>query len=157
MKNFLLIGLFLIPTLALAQRNNGKGMIYLDENRRPVVRENIMIPAVNGFDVLKCDFHTHTVFSDGHVWPNVRNQEAWQEGLDALAITDHIEYTPHKEDVNVAHNRGYALLVESAKMSNILLVKGSEITRNTPPGHFNAIFTGDASGDTENRSGEQDR
>lgn len=157
MRNLLLIVLFLIPTLASAQRNNGKGMIYLDENRRPVVRENIMIPAVNGFDVLKCDFHTHTVFSDGHVWPNVRNQEAWQEGLDALAITDHIEYTPHKEDVNVAHNRGYALLVESAKMSNILLVKGSEITRNTPPGHFNAIFTGDASGYTEDRSGEQDR
>ena len=157
MKNFLLIGLFLIPTLASAQRNNGKGMLYLDENRRPVRRENIMIPAVNGFEVLKCDFHTHTVFSDGHVWPYVRNQEAWQEGLDALAITDHIEYTPHKEDVNVAHNRGYALLVESAKMSNILLVKGSEITRNTPPGHFNAIFTGDASGYTEDRSGEQDR
>ena len=157
MKNFLLIGLFLIPTLAYAQRNNGKGMLYLDENRRPVRRENIMIPAVNGFEVLKCDFHTHTVFSDGHVWPYVRNQEAWQEGLDALAITDHIEYTPHKEDVNVAHNRGYALLVESAKMSNILLVKGSEITRNTPPGHFNAIFTGDASGYTEDRSGEQDR
>lgn len=157
MRNLLLIVLFLIPALASAQRNNGKGMIYLDENRRPVLRENIMIPAVNGFEVLKCDFHTHTVFSDGHVWPNVRNQEAWQEGLDALAITDHIEYTPHKEDVNVAHNRGYALLVESAKMSNILLVKGSEITRNTPPGHFNAIFTGDASGYTEDRSGEQDR
>ena len=157
MRNFLLIGLFLVSTLAIAQRNNGKGMLYLDENRRPVYRENIMIPDVNGHTVLKCDFHTHTVFSDGHVWPNVRNQEAWQEGLDALAITDHIEYTPHKEDVKVAHNRGHELLEQSAKMSNILLVKGTEITRNTPPGHFNAIFIGDASGYTEDRSGEQDR
>jgi len=157
MRNFLLIGLFLIPTLASAQRNNGNGMLYLDENRRPVYRENMMIPDVNGYEVLKCDFHTHTVFSDGHVWPNVRNQEAWQEGLDALAITDHIEYTPHSEDVKVAHNRGHELLEESAKMSHILLVKGAEITRNTPPGHFNAIFTGDVSGYTADRSGEQDR
>ena len=157
MRNFLLIGLFLIPTLASAQRNNGNGMLYLDENRRPVYRENMMIPDVNGYEVLKCDFHTHTVFSDGHVWPNVRNQEAWQEGLDALAITDHIEYTPHSEDVKVAHNRGHELLEESAKMSHILLVKGAEITCNTPPGHFNAIFTGDVSGYTADRSGEQDR
>lgn len=157
MRNFLLIGLFLVSTLATAQRNNGKGMLYLDENRRPVYRENIMIPEVNGKVVLKCDFHTHTVFSDGHVWPNVRNQEAWQEGLDALAITDHIEYTPHKEDVKVAHNRGYELLKRDAARNNIILVKGTEITRNTPPGHFNAIFIGDASGYTEDRTGEQDR
>ncbi len=157
MRNFLLIGFFLISTLAFAQRNNGIGMLYLDENRKPVMRENITIPNVNGYAVLKCDFHTHTVFSDGHVWPNVRNQEAWQEGLDALAITDHIEYTPHNENVKVAHNRGHELLEESAKMSNILLVKGNEVTRNTPPGHFNAIFIGDASGYIEDRSGEQDR
>jgi len=157
MRNFLLIVLFLVSTLAIAQRNNGKGMLYLDENRRPAYREHIMIPEVNGYEVLKCDFHTHTVFSDGHVWPNVRNQEAWQEGLDALAITDHIEYTPHKEDVKVAHNRGHELLEESAKISNILLVKGNEVTRNTPPGHFNAIFIGDASGYIEDRSNEQDR
>lgn len=51
-EKFILIGLLVILTLASAQRNNGKGMIYLDENRRPVLRENIMIPAVNGFEVL---------------------------------------------------------------------------------------------------------
>ncbi|MBK5194480.1 MAG: histidinol-phosphatase [Proteiniphilum sp.] len=157
MRNFLLIGLFLVSTLAIAQRNNGKGMLYLDENRRPIYRENIMIPEVNGYEVLKCDFHTHTVFSDGHVWPNVRNQEAWEEGLDALAITDHIEYTPHKDDVKVAHNRGYELLKEGTAKNNIILVKGTEITRNTPPGHFNAIYIGDASGYIEGRSNEQDR
>lgn len=152
-----MIGLSLFSTLAMAQRNNGNGMHYLDENRRPVYREHIMIPDVNGYQVLKCDFHTHTVFSDGQVWPSIRNQEAWEEGLDAFAITDHIEYTPHKEDVKVAHNRGYELLEQSAKMNNILLVKGNEITRNTPPGHFNAIFIGDASGYIEDRSNEQDR
>jgi hypothetical protein len=156
-KNVWFIGLLLVPALALAQRPEVEGMRYLDENRRPVYRKNVVIPDVGEYQVLKCDFHMHTVFSDGHVWPNVRNQEAWQEGLDAYAVTDHVEYTPHKEDVQVNHNRGYELLKESAAMSNLILVKGAEITRNTPPGHFNAIFIGDASGSIESREAEQDR
>ncbi|HOI80411.1 MAG TPA: PHP domain-containing protein, partial [Petrimonas sp.] len=61
----------------------------LNEFSRPNKRSNIVIPDVNGFKVLKCDFHMHTVFSDGDVWPTVRVQEAWREGLDAIAITDH--------------------------------------------------------------------
>lgn len=157
MRKLLLFGLIFASTFAYSQSNNGNGMLYLDENQRPVYRENIVIPDVRGYKVLKCDFHTHTVFSDGHVWPNVRNQEAWEEGLDALAITDHIEYTPHREDVNVAHNRGYELLKDDAAKNNLILVKGSEITRSTPPGHFNAIFIDDASGFIEERSSEKDR
>lgn len=121
-------------------------MIYLDENRRPQFRENLMIPNANGYKVLKCDFHMHTVFSDGQVWPTIRNQEVWDEGLDAYAITDHIEYNRYKEDVRIDHNRGYELLKDVADKQNLILVKGSEITRLTPPGHFNAIFIDDASG-----------
>ncbi|MDD5345731.1 MAG: Sb-PDE family phosphodiesterase [Proteiniphilum sp.] len=157
MRKLLLFGFIFITTFAYSQRKSGNGMLYIDENRRPIAREIITIPDVMGYKVLKCDFHTHTVFSDGLVWPSIRNQEAWEEGLDALAITDHIEYTPHKEDVKVAHNRSHELLKESAGMSNILLVKGSEITRNTPPGHFNAIYIDDASGFIEDRANEQDR
>lgn len=158
MRNYLLIVFFLISTLAFAQRDDAKGMHYLRENRRPIYRENIIIPDVNGYKVLKCDFHTHTVFSDGLVWPSLRNQEAWEEGVDALAITDHIEYTPHKRDVNVNHNRGYEIIKESADKSNIILVKGSEITRQTPPGHFNAIYIEDASDFIEDRTtNEHDR
>lgn len=155
MKNLLLITLCFISSLAVAQRNDKRDMHYLDENRRPIYRENIIIPDVNNYKVLKCDFHTHTVFSDGHVWPNVRNQEAWEEGLDALAITDHIEYTPHKNDVKVNHNRGYELIKKSADKSNVVLVKGTEITRQTPPGHFNAIYIGDASDYIEDRATNQ--
>ena len=29
----------------------------------------INIPDIPGHITLKCDFHTHTVFSDGNVWP----------------------------------------------------------------------------------------
>jgi len=149
--------LLLIPVLALGQRQEVEGMRYLDENRRPVYREHIIIPDVGAYQVLKCDFHMHTVFSDGHVWPNVRNQEVWQEGLDAYAITDHVEYTPHSEDVKVNHNRGYELLKESSAKSNMILVKGTEVTRNTPPGHFNALYINDASAYIESRDAAQDK
>jgi len=107
------------------------------------VRQEIRIPDIRGYRTLKCDFHMHTVFSDGNVWPTVRVDEAWREGLDAIAITDHIEYQPHKQDVPTNHNRPYEIALPLAKERGILLIKGAEITRDTPPGHFNAIFLDD--------------
>jgi hypothetical protein len=85
----------------------------------------------------------HTVFSDGLVWPSVRIDEAWRLGLDAIALTDHIEYQPHKDDIPTSHDRPYDLVAGRARQANILLPKGTEITRDTPPGHFNAIFLED--------------
>jgi hypothetical protein len=86
----------------------------------------------------------------------VRVQEAWLEGLDAISITDHVEYQPHRTDVNTNHNRPYDLAELSAKRQNLLLIKGTEITRQTPPGHFNAIYVDDVSGYIENNANEND-
>ena len=108
------------------------------------VRREIHIPDIMGYKTLKCDFHMHTVFSDGLVWPTVRVDEAWQEGLDAIAITDHIEYQPHKQDIPPNLNRPYEIALPRAKEKGILLIKAAEITRETPPGHFNALFLEDA-------------
>ncbi len=108
------------------------------------VRREVHIPDIMVYKTVKCDFHMHTVFSDGLVWPTVRVDEAWQEGLDALALTDHIEYQPHKQDVPTNHNRPYELALPRAKERGILLVRAAEITRETPPGHFNALFLEDA-------------
>ncbi len=108
------------------------------------VRQEIRFPDLPGYQTLKCDFHTHTVFSDGSVWPTVRVKEAWREGLDALAISDHIEYQPHKQDLPTNHNRPRELAAGRARECNILLPRASEITRDTPPGHFNAIFLSDS-------------
>ena len=121
------------------------GVMKMDEFRRPSKRVNLQIPNIPGYLTLKCDFHMHTVFSDGLVWPTIRLQEAWEEGLDAICITDHIEYQPHAKNVPTQHNRAYELLKDIAPRSNILLIHGSEITRGTPPGHFNAMFINDAS------------
>lgn len=104
------------------------------------VRTPVQIPDIPGYLTLKCDFHIHTVFSDGLVWPTVRSEEGWREGLDAIAITDHIEYLPHKADVSTNHNRSYDLARSAGAPLGMVVVKGSEITRQMPPGHLNAIF-----------------
>jgi hypothetical protein len=107
------------------------------------VRREIHFPDLVGYQTIQCDLHMHTVFSDGQVWPPVRVVEAWRQGLDAISITDHIEYQPHQDDVKTNHNRPYELSREAAKIHGVLLVKGAEITRDTPPGHFNATFLKD--------------
>jgi len=107
------------------------------------VRHEIAFPDILDYKTLKCDLHMHTVFSDGLVWPTVRVDEAWREGLDAISITDHIEYLPHKQDIPANHNRPYEIALPRAKEKNILLIRGAELTRDTPPGHFNAIFLKD--------------
>ncbi|PTN08298.1 Sb-PDE family phosphodiesterase [Mangrovibacterium marinum] len=103
-------------------------------------RKEIHIPNILGYQTLKCDFHIHTVFSDGDVWPTVRVQEAWAEGLDVIAITDHIEYRPHSVDMEADLNRPYEVAKPLADQMGIILVRGAEITRNMPPGHLTAIF-----------------
>lgn len=108
------------------------------------VRDTIKIPDILGYKTLKYDPHIHTVFSDGRVWPTIRVEEAWREGLDAISITDHIEYRPFIKDVVADHNRAYELALPLALQLNILLIHGTEITRSMPPGHFNAIFLSDA-------------
>lgn len=107
------------------------------------VRHEIQFPDLPGLVTLKCDFHMHSVFSDGTVWPTVRVDEAWRMGLDSIALTDHIEYQPHKDDVPTKHNRPYELAAGRARQHDLLLPRGTEITRETPPGHFNAIFLDD--------------
>src|SRR5512133_2919346 len=72
------------------------------ENRQ---RQELFFPDLPGLVTLRCDLHMHTVFSDGDVWPTVRVQEAWRDGLDAIALTDHIEYQRYKQDIPVNYGR----------------------------------------------------
>jgi hypothetical protein len=108
------------------------------------VRTPVRFPDLPGYRTLKCDFHTHTVFSDGKVWPDIRAEEAWREGLDAIAITDHIEYQPHKADLPTAHHRSHEIAQAHGQNLDLIVIRGSEITRAMPPGHLNAIFLEDA-------------
>lgn len=108
-------------------------------------RKTVNLPDLPGYITLKCDFHMHTVFSDGNVWPTVRVGEAWRDGLDAISITDHIEYNPKKDFIPIDHNAAWKIAENTARDYNLILVHGTEITRKMPPGHMNALFIQDAS------------
>ena len=42
----------------------------------PASERAIHFPDVDGYKTLVLDLHTHSVFSDGHVWPTIRVAEA---------------------------------------------------------------------------------
>ena len=141
MKLRILLALvFLLGAKSFAQNLNN---VQFPNMQKGSARKEIMLPNILGFQTLKCDFHMHTVFSDGVVWPTVRVDEAWEEGLDAIAITDHIEKQPSKKYVSGDHNASYEIAIEHAKEKNILLIHAGEVTRDMPPGHLNALFLND--------------
>ncbi|MCK9407581.1 MAG: Sb-PDE family phosphodiesterase [Bacteriovoracaceae bacterium] len=108
-------------------------------------QRTISFPDIPGYTTLKVDLHQHTVFSDGDVWPNIRVEEALKDGLDAISLTEHLEYQPHKGDIpHPDRNRTFVLATNSAKNKPLIVINGSEITRKMPPGHSNAIFLTDA-------------
>src|SRR5687768_3944652 len=88
----------------------------------------LKFPDIPGYKTLKCDLHQHTVFSDGSVWPDIRVQEALMDGLDAISLTEHLEYQPHKDDIpHPDRNRSYDIAVKEAANHDLVIVKGSEI------------------------------
>lgn len=115
----------------------------LNELEKPIVRREIKIPDLDEYKVLKCDFHMHTVFSDGYVWPDLRVIEAWATGLDVIAITDHVEGPVDRPYLSGDDNTSYELAKGVAEYYGILLIKGGEITKKQPYGHYNALFLND--------------
>ena len=111
----------------------------------------IFFPDIDGYKTLLTDFHQHTVFSDGSVWPTIRVEEAIKDGLDAISLTEHLEYQPFSKDIpNPDRNRAYNIAKSFAENKNksldrkLIVINGQEITRSMPPGHINAIFLNDA-------------
>ena len=153
MKNrknyFILIALF----IACFSRQAGAQVQNADVHEFPGFKQmklmsyryNINIPDLDGYQTLKCDFHMHTTFSDGHVWPTMRVIEAWNDGLDAIAITDHIETKnrKNKDILQIDLNKSGDIAVEAGKTIDLLVIRGAEITRKKPLGHINALFVKD--------------
>lgn len=105
----------------------------------------IVFPDTSAHTTLVVDLHTHSVFSDGHVWPTVRVAEAQRDGLDAFAVTEHLEYQPHITDIpHPDRNRSYLEAKRAAAELDLKVIPGVEITRLDDPGHINAIFVSDA-------------
>ena len=135
-------------------------------------RSEFDIPSIDGFTGYKADLHTHTIFSDGHLSMEARIREAWANGLDVMAVTEHLEYRPHEKnlvkylkgytkgaeaknysfasrnrpasasEINVDFNHPVTVAREAAKMYNLAIIPGIEITRREGEySHFNALFT----------------
>ena len=94
-----LIGIALSASAVMAQVVQapvmGKTGIALYNRRVP--RTEIILPQVKGYNIYKGDFHVHTIYSDGEVTPRERVREAWYDGLDVIAITDHLEIRTYEK------------------------------------------------------------
>ena len=143
---------------------------YRPFGRQATERKEIILPQVNGYNIYKADFHIHTSYSDGRVNPQGRVLEAWYDGLDIIAITDHyegvsgikraakvaapqnggtpFEYKSAKElgtapaDFNAIHKEA----ASAAKQMGVpmLVIKGCEMAREPKEfGHFNCLFLKD--------------
>lgn len=128
-------------------------------------RTEIYIPQVNGFNVYKADLHVHTICSDGRVTPDYRVREAWFDGLDIMAIADHMEYRRYEprfiaylqdyfpeavkvdnkskdaSEIKVDLNYSVNWALKYTKDYPVLIIPAAEITRGE--GHYNALFTTD--------------
>lgn len=70
---------------------------------QPAHRTEIILPQVKGYNIYKGDFHVHTIYSDGEVTPRERVREAWYDGLDIIALTDHLELRSYEKFMLKAH------------------------------------------------------
>ena len=121
------------------------GVSIIAQNHGHEHTRKIIFPDILGYQTTVCDFHIHTVFSDGNVWPTIRVEEAAKDGVHAISMTEHLEYQPHLDDIpHPDRNRSYHIAKELANALDIIVVHGVEITRDLPPGHANAIFIEDA-------------
>jgi predicted metal-dependent phosphoesterase TrpH len=129
----------------MAKRDPGVAFPQMKKFFGDMERRVLELPEIPGYLLLKADFHMHTVFSDGYVWPITRVEEAFMEGIDAIAITDHIEFNPQKKYLlSSDHNLPYEIAKPRADELGVILIRGTEVTREVPAGHFNAIFIEDA-------------
>ena len=175
MKRFLLLIIALGATFSLAaQQQKDYGMYHYQDAKNPDIarhlrrqtplRREIIIPQVNGYNVYKADLHTHTIYSDGSVTPEYRVKEAWLDGLDVMACTEHIEYrrwegimlqflkghvgpdakASNNKDPKVDFNLANKISIREAAGYGLTLIPGAEVTRNAPTvGHYNALFVKD--------------
>jgi len=110
-----------------------------------VPARKITIPDVDGYKVLKGDFHIHTICSDGLSMPQDRVHEAVDNGLDVIAITDHTNCEPYAayrdmlkmlsiknrdgfDGEMIDRNLPYLLAKPEADRQKLLLIPGTEIS-----------------------------
>ena len=121
-------------------------------------RREIILPGINGYNPYKADLHIHSTLTDGVVNIKGRMEEAWSDGLDVIAATEHLsirvvpdtEGLPTPESAKIKRSASAVKAVQSAtKIADnfgLLVIPGVELTGDAKTqGHFNALFTTDNS------------
>ena len=130
MKKLLFFAAVLMASAASAQthyQDAGNPELLRHHQDKTRQRREIILPEVNGFTVYKADLHTHSIFSDGSVTPEFRVQEAWHDGLDVMAVTEHLEYRPYEQKmVNFLND----LLPEGTKATNTNIIGTGKIDKD---------------------------
>ncbi|MHC4520436.1 MAG: PHP domain-containing protein [Planctomycetota bacterium] len=114
-----------VPLAALVLLFCRTSVLVSDErDTGPVVRQEAPFPTIIDpdvtrsahlhYEVLRGDFHMHTLHSDGTLSPANRVLEAWQYGYDVIAITDHGNFN------------AYAEALPTAEALDIVLLRGME-------------------------------
>ncbi len=134
--------LLLAVSWAATSQENDLHYRVLEGLTKTEARKELHFPGILGYKTIKCDFHMHTIFSDGSVLPKERVNEAWREGLDVIAITDH--NTPQPGYIDANYNTSFELAQAAARGKGITVIQGTEFTRSKPVGHLNFLFIEDA-------------
>lgn len=166
--------LFILVAMSIASATTMAQMAYYQDKTNvdmlrhatphEVARNEFILPEVEGYKVLKSDLHTHSLYSDGSVLPEYRVKEAWVDGLDVVAITEHIEWRPREGEM-ISYLKGYfacepqqsddSKVLADLNVANrvatvaaldygVTVIPGAEITRNPHTiGHYNALFVQD--------------
>jgi hypothetical protein len=91
----------------------------------PSPRQRRQLPSAPGLTWLACDFHAHSVHSDGSLGVAELAAQAVEARLDVLAVTDHNTLSHHPS------------LPEQSSRYGVTLLAGQEVT--TDRGHANAF------------------
>lgn len=158
----------------LYRQSEGNPDVFLSARHSAIQRKKIILPEVNGYKVYTADLHSHTIYSDGKVTPELRVKEAWLDGLDILAVSEHLqsvkleklmvnymdEYitaggvkvdvksiTSYPEDRHFKTDRNYSIKLAkaAAKKQGLTIIPAVEIASNVDAVmHYNALFITDA-------------
>ncbi len=144
---FLMLGCSLLTASILTAQEKAIQNVHYKlmegySSSRAFARHTLFIPDIPGYTTIKCDLHLHTQYSDGQVTPVMRVHEAYVEGLDAIALTEHQPKPRSKsesEDCNISYEKAKKL----ADSKGIMLIRSLEITGAEPIGHLNLHFIKD--------------
>ena len=163
-RTLFLISALLMALSAVAQEYNSRyqcvnePQTLLPEGYVRMSRREVILPNVNGYTPYKADLHIHTTYADGVVNVKGRMEEAWSDGLDIIAATEHLSIRPvadkegqtTPESAKIKRSANAVKFVDGAtKIADdfgLLVIPGVELTGDAKTqGHFNALFTTDNS------------